>query len=134
MPPSLAKGDVQDTSKAVDEMLTFCLDPLVQMLQQEINRKRIGRAQIMKGTYLQINTTKVKHMDMFDISTPADKLISSGLYTINMLLRAIGEPQINEEWANTHMMTKNYAGIEEILRELSSSAQKGGVKEDGKTD
>ena len=32
------------------------------------------------------------------------------------------------------MMTKNYAGIEEILRELSSSAQKGGVKEDGKTD
>lgn len=134
MPPSLAKGDVQDTSKAVDEMLTFCLDPLVQMLQQEINRKRTGRAQIMKGTYLQVNTTKVKHMDMFDISTPADKLISSGLYTINMLLRAIGEPQINEEWANTHMMTKNYAGIEEILRELSSSAQKEGVKEDGKTD
>ena len=61
---------------------------------------------------------------MFDIATPADKLISSGLYTVNMLLRAIGEPQVGEEWADTHMMTKNYAGIEEILREMNST--KGG--------
>lgn len=37
MPPTLAKGDVQDTEKAVDEMLTFCLDPLAQMLMQEIH-------------------------------------------------------------------------------------------------
>nr|DAZ08773.1 MAG TPA: portal protein [Caudoviricetes sp.] len=124
MPPSLAKGDVQDTSKAVDEMLTFCLDPLAQMLQQEINRKRTGKEEWKKGTCLQVNTTKVKHMDMFDIATPADKLISSGLYTVNMLLRAIGEPQVGEEWADTHMMTKNYAGIEEILREMNST--KGG--------
>ena len=43
MPPTLAKGDVQDTEKAVDEMLTFCLDPLAQMFMQEINRKRIGK-------------------------------------------------------------------------------------------
>ena len=130
MPSSLAKGDVQDTSKAVDEMLTFCLDPLAQMLQQEINRKRTGKEAWKKGTCLQVNTTKVKHMDMFDIATPADKLISSGLYTVNMLLRAIGEPQVDEEWADTHMMTKNYAGIEEILREMNSA--KGG-ETDGET-
>lgn len=128
MPPSLAKGDVQDTSKAVDEMLTFCLDPLVQMLQQEINRKRVGKSGVSKGTYVQINTTKVKHIDMFDIATPADKLISSGVYTINMILRAIGEPQIKEEWADQHFITKNYSSIQELLEEL-----KGGGK-DGKTD
>lgn len=118
MPPSLAKGDVQDTSKATDEMLTFCLDPLAEMLQEEINRKRIGKREYLNGTRLQVNTTRVKHIDMFDIATPADKLISSGMYTINMLLRAIGEQQIDEEWANTHMMTKNYADIEEVLKEV----------------
>lgn len=128
MPPSLAKGDVQDTSKAVDEMLTFCLDPLAEMLQQENNRKRSGKAGVLKGTKMTINTARVKHTDMFDISGAADKLISSGLYTVNMLLRAIGEPQVDEDWANAHMMTKNYAGIEEILRKLddSSTTQKGG--------
>lgn len=135
MPPSLTKGDVQDTSKAVDEMLTFCLDPLAEMLQQEANRKRNGRSNVLAGTKMIIDTRKVKHTDMFDLSGAADKLISSGLYTVNMLLRAIGEPQIDEEWANTHMMTKNYAGIEEILSKLgdSSSTQRGGEK-DGETD
>ena len=125
MPPSLAKGDVQDTSKAVDEMLTFCLDPLAEMMQQEANRKRNGRDNVLKGTRMVIDTRKVKHIDLFDIATPGDKLIGSGIATINMLLRAIGEPQINEEWANRHMMTKNYADIEEVLRQLDD--KKGGT-------
>ena len=128
MPPSLAKGDVQDTSKAVDEMLTFCLDPLAEMMQQEANRKRNGRDNVLKGTKMVIDTRKVKHMDLFDIATPGDKLIGSGIATINMLLRAIGEPRINEEWANRHMMTKNYADIEEVLRQLDD--KKGGTNDE----
>lgn len=125
MPPSLAKGDVQDNSKAVEEMLTFCLDPLACMLQQEINRKRTGRRELQKGTRLQINTMRVKHIDMFDIATPADKLISSGIYTVNMILRALEEPEIAEEWADQHFITKNYSTIQEILEEQS---RKGGEK------
>lgn len=130
MPPSLVKGDVQDTSKAVEEMLTFCLDPLAEMLQQEINRKRMGKSEVQKGTRLQINTMRVKHIDMFDIATPADKLISSGIYTVNMLLRAMGEPQLSEEWADQHFITKNYSTIQEFLEEQS---KKGG-SEGGETD
>lgn len=129
MPPSLVKGDVQDTSKAVEEMLTFCLDPLAEMLQQEINRKRMGKSEVQKGTRLQINTMRVKHIDMFDIATPADKLISSGIYTVNMLLRAMGEPQLSEEWADQHFITKNYSTIQEFLEEQS---KKGG-SEGGET-
>lgn len=126
MPPSLAKGDVQDTSKAVEEMLTFCLDPLAQMLQQEINRKRVGRRDLQKGTRLLISTMRVKHIDMFDIAAQADKLISSGIYTVNMILRALEEPQIQEEWANQHFITKNYSTIQELLEEQS---RKGGKKD-----
>ena len=124
MPPALAKGDVQDTEKAVDEMLTFCLDPLAQMFMQEINRKRIGKNGIQKGTKLQINTMRVKHIDMFDIATSADKLISSGTYTVNMILRALGEMPIDEDWADQHFITKNYSTIQEILE----AQQKGGGK------
>lgn len=123
MPPSLAKGDVQDTSKAVEEMLTFCLDPLVCMLQQEINRKRNGKGGLRKGTRLQINTMRVKHIDMFDIAASADKLISSGIYTVNMILRALEEPKIDEEWADQHFITKNYSTIQEILEEQSKKGE-----------
>ena len=93
-PPSLAKGDVQDTTKATDELLTFAIDPLVKMIQQEINRKRNGKDGLKQGNYLKIDTLAVKHVDIFDIATPIDKLISSGAFTINDILQVIGKLQI----------------------------------------
>lgn len=115
-PPSLAKGDVQDTTKATDELLTFAIDPLVKMIQQEINRKRNGKDGIKQGNYLKIDTLAVKHVDIFDIATPIDKLISSGAFTINDILQVIGKPKIDESWADQHFMTKNYSEIGAILK------------------
>lgn len=120
-PPSLAKGDVQDTEKATDELLTFCIDPLAHLLEDEINRKRNGYAGFLKGNYTKIDTTTVKHIDIFDIATPVDKLISSGAFTINDVRRLIGEPEIDEEWARQHWLTKNYANIQDLLENLGDA-------------
>lgn len=118
-PPSLAKGDVQDTTKATDELLTFAVDPLVKMIQQEINRKRNGKDGLKQGNYLKIDTLAVKHVDIFDIATPIDKLISSGAFTINDILQVIGKPKIDEPWADQHFMTKNYSEIGAILKGIT---------------
>ena len=123
-PPSLAKGDVQDTGKAIDELLTFVIDPLAKMLEQEINRKTCGEYQYREGTYIKINTVAVKHIDLFDIATPIDKLISSGAFTINDILEVIGKQKINEEWADTHFMTKNYSTISDLLTGLEKGESK----------
>jgi HK97 family phage portal protein len=118
-PPSLAKGDVQDTGKAIDELLTFVIDPLIKMLQQEINRKRNGYTGFKAGNYVKIETLAVKHIDIFDIATPVDKLISSGAFTINDILEVLGKPRIEEDWANQHFMTKNYSKIQDLLAGLT---------------
>ena len=124
-PPSLAKGDVQDTGKATDELLTFCIDPLARLLEKEINRKRNGMSGFLAGNYVRIDTTAVKHIDIFDIATPVDKLISSGTYTINDIRRVIGESYIDEEWANTHFITKNYSTIQEFLESMGRNPDTG---------
>lgn len=121
-PPSLAKGDVQDTEKATDELLTFCIDPLAHMLMDEINRKRNGLEGFLRGDHIKIDTTTVKHIDIFDIATPVDKLISSGAFTINHILRILGEPEIEEDWANQHFITKNYSTIQDLLANLNDPA------------
>lgn len=118
MPPVITRGDVQDTSKAVDQMLTFCIDPLVDNLQEEINRKRIGKAEFLKGTKVVIDTRTIKHIDILESATAVDKLISSGCYSINDIRKFMGEEPIDEEWANKHFITKNYTDIEEFLKQL----------------
>lgn len=129
-PPSLAKGDVQDTSKATEELLTFCIDPLAKILEKEINRKRNGYEGFKQGNRLRIDTCTVKHYDLFDIATPVDKLISSGVFTINDILRTMGEPEISEDWANQHFITKNYATIQDVLQGMTdtSKTEEGGER------
>lgn len=126
-PPSLAKGDVQDTSKATEELLTFCLDPLARILEKEINRKRYGLLGFRNGNRVRIDTRAAKHYDLFDIAAPVDKLISSGLFTINDILKIMGEPEIEEEWAKQHFITKNYATIQEVLKGIENT-QGGGAE------
>lgn len=118
IPPPLLKGDVQDTTKAVDQLLTFCIDPLVDNLQEEINRKRNGYTGFVKGTKVKIVTNSIKHVDLLSSATAIDKIIGSGSFCVNDIRRAIGEEVIDEPWAWQHYITKNYATIEDILQSL----------------
>ena len=54
------------------------------------------------------------------------KLVQSGTHTINMILRAMGQPQINEEWANKHFITKNYSTVQDLLNSLEGGGENGG--------
>ncbi len=111
IPPALLRGDVQGTSDALDNFLTFCVDPLVDMLQEEINRKRNGYAGLSSGMYVKIDTRCIKHVDLLSVSTAIDKLISSGAFSVNDIRELVGEPRIDEPWADEHFITKNYSSI-----------------------
>lgn len=118
IPVNIANGEVADTSKAIDEFLTFCIDPLIELLSDEMNRKLFNMSQITNGYYIKFYTKAIKHIDLLDVASAIDKLISSGCFTINDIHRVCGEDEINEPWANQYFMTKNYSTIEDILDSL----------------
>lgn len=123
IPPALLRGDVQDTSKAIDQLLTFCVDPLVDMLQEEINRKRNGYVGLTTGTYLKIDTKTIKHIDILSVSTSIDKLISSGVFSVNDIRKLVDESIIEEDWAYEHFITRNYMPFEEALSTLEGGEE-----------
>lgn len=118
IPSNIATGQVTDTSKAVDDFLTFCLDFVVELFSDEMNRKQFAPSQYLNGTKIRINTQTIKHIDVLDMASGIDKLLSSGVKTINDINRILGDEEIDEEWANRHFMTKNYATIDELLNSL----------------
>jgi len=113
IPPSLVLGDVADTSKAVQTLLTFGVDPFVDMISEEINRKRYGKL-VLKGSKIKIDTNAILHVDLLTVATSVDKLISSGAFCINDIRKLVNEEPIEEEWAYRHWMTKNYSDVSEI--------------------
>lgn len=114
IPPTLLKGDIADIEKITDNFLTFCIDPLVDLIQTEINRKRYGKNNFLKGTYLYINTTTIKHLDIFAIAEKIDKLISTGMYSIDELRKKLKDTLLNTDWSKKHWITKNYQEINQI--------------------
>ena len=115
IPPALLRGDVQGVADALDNFLTFCIDPLTDMLSEEINRKRNGWDGFSAGTYIKIDTKQVKHIDLMSVSTAIDKLIGSGAFCVNDIRELVGEQAIDEPWAWAHFITKNYMPFEEAL-------------------
>lgn len=120
VPPALLSGNVQGINDALDQFLTFCIDPLCDMISEEINRKLYGKA-VLKGDYLRIDTKCVKHVDLLSVSTAIDKLISSGAFCINDIRELVGEPPIEEEFACSHFMTKNYSTVQDLLAALNQT-------------
>jgi len=115
IPPVLLKGDLANIGDAVvNQLLTFCIDPLTDMLQEEINRKRSGYSAFSQGTYVEIDTKAIKHIDLLSVSTAIDKLIASGAFCINDIRKLVGEQVIDEPWAWQHYITKNYTTIEDL--------------------
>ncbi len=117
VPVSLLNGSVQNTDSAIEQFLTFCIDPLADMLQEEINRKRYSYRHFRDGTRLRIDTHSIRHVDILKMAPNIDKLISSGSKSVNEIRAIIGDSALDEPWANEHFMTKNYQLARKMLTE-----------------
>lgn len=111
--PALLMGTMADTSKALDQALTTCIDPLVELVQTEINRKRYEQKQYLSGTCMKIDTSCLKHIDVFDVAQSADKLLADGITCIDEIRSLVNMPQLGTWWSGQHWMTKNYSPLED---------------------
>jgi HK97 family phage portal protein len=114
IPPVLLRGDIAEVDKAVNSFLTFGVDPLASMISEEITRKRYQKNAFLKGSYLRVDTTSIKHIDIFGISESFDKLIASGGYSVDELREKVGDAPINEKWSKKHWITKNYQDVNAV--------------------
>ncbi len=111
MSPAILKGDIADVEKLTDNLFTFSIDPVVRMLGQELTRKRLGEQGFIEKSYIMVDTTCIRHIDIFSIAEKVDKLISNGVYSVNELREKMGDTRINADWADKHWMTLNYNNI-----------------------
>ncbi|WP_130806512.1 phage portal protein [Senegalia massiliensis] len=116
IPPQLLRGNVQDTEKVINNLLTLCINPLVELLQDEINRKYYGKQAFLERTYLKIDTSIIKSVDIKDIASALDILERIGAFSIDDSLRVLGMEPLNTKWSKARWMTKNYERVEDRFK------------------
>lgn len=128
IPAVLVNGTVQGTADANSRFLTNCIDPICDQLQEEITRTRYGFDGWRSGSFVRVDSSSIIHFDLFANAANVEKLVGSGAFSINDVLRAANQALINEPWANEHFLTLNIARIKEAASQVS--AQKGETAND----
>ena len=116
----LSSGKVEAAGDAHARFLTDCIDPICDQWQEEANRKRYGFVQWKAGNYIRVDSSSILHFDLFANAANVEKLVGSGAFTINDVLKAANREPINEEWADKHYLTKNIAAMQDVVKPTDS--------------
>lgn len=108
IPLDVFYGNKTEKSTGSNDFITFAVDPYFEILEDGFNISLVGKESFIKGEYIKFNRLNIGYKDLIDKSSGWDKLISSG-FSFNQLCELLGLPTINEEWADQHYITKNYA-------------------------
>ena len=124
IPAVLVNGKIEGTENAHSRFMTQVIDPLCDQLGEEGTRKIYGYSGWKRGDKLVVDSSAIQHFDIFANAPNVEKLVGSGAFTINDVLRAASQPIIDESWANEHFLTKNIASLQDAAFAMGS--QKGG--------
>lgn len=121
VPKSIVTGEGV-TDKDFADFITTVVRPITEAFVQECNRKLYGKKLWRSGSRMAADLGGVKYVDMFGSAAQgADKLIGSGICSINDVMVRFGLPRVSEAWADQHWMTKNYSPAETLLDGLEAT-------------
>ncbi|MBC2207421.1 phage portal protein [Listeria booriae] len=116
IPRGLLKGDVADIGQMTNNFLTFCINPIIEQIENELNRKMFTKEEYLAGNRIKISTDRIKSFDLKDVAGSMEVFVRIGAFSVNDVLEFLGKERIDEAWADEHIITKNYAEIEKYLK------------------
>ena len=118
IPLTMMQGNITNMSEIVKVYLSFCIDPIAQMLSEELTRKTNTYSTWSRGNRIVVDTSSVNHIDILEVADNVDKLISSGSMCINEVRSRLGLDELPEDFASQHFVTKNYGQITDTMDAL----------------
>ena len=96
------------------------------LYSKELTAKFFTESEWLAGSRIQVDTSRVNHIDIFEIAAPISQLIGSG-FSLDEVRDAINWPRIGTEESQEHLITRNFGALDEVLRQI---AQQGGESKD----
>ncbi len=115
IPLSMMYGNITNMNEIVKVFLSFCIDPLADMVSEEFTGQTYGYEGWSRGKYISVDTSCINHIDIFEVAPNAEKLISSGLTSIDELRPYLNFNPLGTEFSKRHYITKNFEPAENVL-------------------
>lgn len=120
IPLSMMLGNITNMDEIVKVYLSICIDPLADMIGEELTRKSYTEQEWQNGSYVKVDTSCINHVDIIEVADNVAKLIGSG-FTLDELRNRLGYSLLNTEFSQTRFITKNYEQLDAM-----TDGQRGG--------
>lgn len=124
IPLTMMNGNITNMNEIVKVYLSICIDPLADMISEEITRKYYSFEEWKRGCYVRVDTSCINHVDILEVADKVDKAIASGLCSIDELRPRVNLDPLETDFSTRHFLTKNYDVAENVLS--GESGEKGG--------
>lgn len=114
IPVTLLVGGNSDVSDVMDLFISECLCFYTKKAEIEFTSKLYQKKDILNNSKIVFDTSKIKHRDLFDCASSADKLRAASIANVNEIRDAMGLSKIDEPWAEAFVITKNYSDISSL--------------------
>lgn len=116
IPQTMMYGNITNMQEIVKVYLTFCIDPLADMISEELTRKTNTFKTWNGGkNFIKVDTSRINHFDILDVADKADKLIASGVACVDEVRKVLDMQELGTEFSQKHWITKNYSDVSESL-------------------
>lgn len=115
IPQSMMYGNITNMNDVVKVYLSICIDPLADMIGEEITRKCYSFDEWQSGSRVEVDTSCINHIDILEVADKIDKAISSGAMNLDEMRNRLNLPELNTDFSKRFWMTRNYAPVEEIM-------------------
>ena len=113
IPYSFLEGNVNNFESVFDSVLTFLIDPIAKVIQDEIAAKSFTPVQWRHGAYARVDTTHIRHIDLLTVGDQVEKLVSSSFTTPNEVRSYAGLEAADAPGMDDFYMTLNIAKLGE---------------------
>ena len=115
IPVNFMKGEfTEDSTDVFSMMMTHFGKPLLNNFANKMTLYLMDRESILNGSRIVANLDKIRFHESLKSATAIDKLIGSGVFTINELRDKLSEDPVED--GNVRFITKNYGVLSEYVK------------------
>lgn len=123
IPLSMMNGNITNMNEIVKVYLSICIDPLADMISEELTRKYYTFDEWKKGCYIKVDTSCVNHVDMLEVANEVYNLVGAG-FNLDEIRKRLDIATLGTEFSQKHFLSKNFVPAEDVLQ---GETQKAGV-------
>lgn len=107
IPRAVFTGEITEKADSTNEFITYAVGWIVELLNDSLNAKWVGKENYLKGEYIWIDMSRFKHRDLLESAAGMEKLRGIG-FNLDEVREAVGREALNTEFSQERVITKNF--------------------------